>query len=105
MSKSDLREVDFETVHRFVEFYNDREIQQKIDLYGAFGTDLTNPECGTSFYREWINKKREHAESREPKVRHNPVEIKKIADAFNAEKDRIMGARKLRVIKCQTVKK
>lgn len=104
LTTDDLKRVEFDAVHRFIEMHNDREIQHKMDLYGAFGTDLTNPDCGTSFYRDWINRKREEAAEREPKVKYDPVEIKKIADAFKKEKDRIMGARKFQVKKCQTIK-
>lgn len=107
MSTADLEVVEFEAVHRFVEMHNDRDIQHKIDLYGAFGTDLTSTECGTSFYRDWLMRKKEEAAEREPKVKYDPVVVQKKADVFKDSRMRIVEERNKRLSdkKCQIVKK
>jgi hypothetical protein len=106
LSTADLETIEFEAVHRFIEMHNDRDIQHKIDLYGAFGTDLTSTECGTSFYRDWLQRKKEEAAEREPKVKYNPDEIKRVADAFKTAKEHVLNERKkMTEKKCQIVKK
>ena len=89
---------DFESIHRFIEYHNDENIQHKLDLYGSQGTDLTDTKYGTTFYREWLQKKHDEVEAKKPKVKVNLEVAQKRKEQFDREKERIMGARKLRPV-------
>ena len=65
-------------------------------MFGAGGTDITDPKCGTSFYRNWLNKKRKEADDKTVEPKESEESIKKRAERFNFEKERIMGRRVLR---------
>jgi hypothetical protein len=86
--------------------HNDEEIQHKIDLFGAFGTDLTKDQT-TSFYKDWQERQIRKAKKFEPEVIINPIEKKKIEMLHAAlilddkqNKKRVSG----RVLKQQTIR-
>jgi hypothetical protein len=92
---SQLETIEQETVNTFLEHHKDEIIQAKIDLFAAFGTDLTSRECGTDFYYDWLNRKKEQAEIFDaPPIDEDT--LKKKAKIYTLERDRIMGKRKIK---------
>jgi hypothetical protein len=51
--------------NQFLKWNEDHEIQRKIDQFGAGGTNLLDPKCGTSYYKRWYERKEEEAEVNE----------------------------------------
>jgi len=87
--------LEVDKASKFIEWHNDEEIQSKIDLYGAGGTDLTDPKCGTSFYKNWLEEQKEKASKHEQEELIDEDQMKKKAKIYQFEIDRIRGKRAL----------
>lgn len=62
LTTKDLKKIKIKDVNRFLLWHENEEIQNKIDLFGAGGTNLLDSKCGTSFYKKWAEKQQEEAE-------------------------------------------
>jgi len=98
--KEDFSGIDTEEVNFLINAHTDEVIKQELNLFGAFGTDLTNPETGGSweFYRNWVDEKRKEAQKYEEEETPLPYVPKEVVEkrkaVFDSEIMRIVGARK-----------
>ena len=97
-STADYGGIDIEDVTKFLELHEDEIIQARLDLYGSQGTDLTKPESGTTYYRDWLEKKKEKASRREDDTKITKEEAERINNVFKYEIEKVVGRRHLKKV-------
>lgn len=94
LNTADYNEIDADDVDKFLEWNEDEAIQAKIDLYGAGGTDITKPESGTTFYKDWVEKQKEKAEKHETEdSEYSEEDNQRLDEKFGYEIQKMVGRR------------
>lgn len=74
-------------------WHEDETIREKIDMYGAGGTDITDPKAGegSAFYRKWQDLKWREANKYEYEESIDKKEIIRAEKTFDMLNDEIYG--------------
>lgn len=99
MNTWDYREVLTEDVTRFMDWHEDEDVKDKLDLFGSQGTDLTDPKFnddnGFNFYRDWMDRKKARADRYQVKEVVDKKAIERMSHMFDEVVGRIIGERKI----------
>ena len=89
--------MDIDDANKFLGWHEDETIRQRIEMYDAQGTDITDPKAGegSQFYRRWVEMQDRKANKYEEEVVIDRKEILRAEKTFAVLNDEIFGKIKL----------
>lgn len=93
-SIKEIQNFTVEKGHRYIEYYEDEKIQERIDAFALQGIDLTDYKTsGTEFYGKWAKGKREKYNEEPAELKLSKEKAQGIKTAFEDEIGRVRSKR------------
>jgi hypothetical protein len=94
---ADLKILELDDANKFLAWHEDETIRERIEMYGAGGTDITDPKAGegSAIYRKWRDLKWKEAHKYEYEEIVDKTEIERAEKTFEMLNDELFGKIKL----------